>query len=66
MSKGRHEGARVLFELEMELWKVGFSKLRYDEEHDLFLFADGRFAFSRQSADWKLLQERGYAAYRGE
>jgi hypothetical protein len=33
----------------------------YDEEHDLFRFPeDGRFAFSREWADVKLLEERGY------
>ena len=42
-----HEGARVLYELEMGLWEMGLSELRYDEEHDRFLFEDGRFAFSR-------------------
>lgn len=61
MSEERHEGARLLFEFEMELWKVDLSKLRYDEERDYFLFANGHFAFSRQGADWKLLRERGYA-----
>jgi hypothetical protein len=61
MSEEKHEGARVLYELEMGLWEVGFSRLRYDEEHDCFFFPDGRFAFSRESADWELLRERGYA-----
>lgn len=56
-----HEGARVLYELEMGLWEMGLSELRYDEEHDCFLFPDGRFAFSRDRADWPLLQEQGYA-----
>jgi hypothetical protein len=33
----------------------------YDEEQDLFRFPeDGRFAFSRERADVKLLEERGY------
>ncbi len=61
VSEERREGAMVLYELEMGLWEVGLSKLRYDEECDRFLFSDGRFAFSRESADWRLLQERGYA-----
>lgn len=61
MNEEKHEAARVLYELEMGLWEVGLSKLRFDEEHDCFLFPDGRFAFSREMADWKLLQERGYA-----
>ena len=62
MSEEIHEGARVLYELETGLWEVGLSKLRYDEERDCFVFPDGRFAFSRESADWKLLLERGYAS----
>ena len=33
----------------------------YDEGQDLFRFPqDGRFAFSREWADVKLLEERGY------
>jgi hypothetical protein len=31
----------------------------YDEEQDLFRWTDGRFAFSRDHADWALLQKRG-------
>ena len=31
----------------------------YDEEHDLFRFTDGRFAFSREHSDWGLLKKRG-------
>jgi hypothetical protein len=39
----------------------GISDLIYDEGQDLFRFPeDGRFAFSREWADVKLLQERGY------
>ena len=44
ISEEKHEGARVLYELEMGLWEVGLSKLHYDEEHDRFLFPDGKFA----------------------
>ena len=36
MNEEKHEGARVLYELEMGLWEVGLSKLRFDEEHDRF------------------------------
>jgi hypothetical protein len=28
--------------------------LVYDEQKDLFLFTDGRFAFSREHGDWAL------------
>ena len=39
----------------------GISDFIYDEGQDLFRFPeDGRFAFSREWADVKLLQERGY------
>jgi hypothetical protein len=47
--------------LEMESRKVGWGDpaLLYDEEKDLFRFTDGRFAFSREHADWELLRKRG-------
>jgi len=39
----------------------GYSEFLYDAEHDLFRFPeDGRFAFSKEWADMKLLEERGY------
>ena len=45
----------------MMLREEGISDFVYDEEKDLFRFAeDGRFAFSRKWADVDLLQERGY------
>jgi hypothetical protein len=47
--------------LEMESRKVGWGDppLVYDEEKNLFRFRDGRFAFSRDHADWALLRKRG-------
>jgi len=33
--------------------------LLYDEVNDLFRFRDGRFAFSREWADWPLHRKRG-------
>ena len=33
--------------------------LVHDEERGLFRFTDGRFAFSREWADWALLRQRG-------
>jgi hypothetical protein len=30
----------------------------YDGERDLFRWTDGRFAFSREHADWALLRKR--------
>jgi len=45
----------------MESRKVwwGDPALLYDEEKNLFRFTDGRFAFSREHADWELLRKRG-------
>ena len=45
----------------MESRKVGWGDpaLVYEEEKDLFRFKDGRFAFSRDDADWELLRKRG-------
>jgi hypothetical protein len=51
----------ALYEFEMALREEeGLSDFVYDEENDLFRFPDGRFAFSRECSDVKLLQERGY------
>jgi hypothetical protein len=54
------QAAKVLYELEMRLWEMDMSNLSYDEEQDCFRFRDGRFAFSKTQADWKLLEELGY------
>jgi hypothetical protein len=40
---------------------MDMSNLSYDAEQDCFRFRDGRFAFSKTQADWKLLEELGYA-----
>jgi len=57
----RRRGAETLYELEMIWREEGTSEFVYDEEHDLFRFPeDGRFAFSREWADVKLLEKRGY------
>ncbi len=50
----------ALYAFEMALREEGLSDFVYDEENDLFRFPDGRFAFSREWSDVKLLQERGY------
>jgi hypothetical protein len=57
----RKMNAELLYELEMEFRKMGWGDpaLVYDEEKDLFRFVDGRFAFSREHADWDLLRKRG-------
>ena len=46
----RRMDAELLYEFEMEARRQGFladPAYVYDEEHDLFRFRDGRFAFSR-------------------
>ncbi len=66
LAKHRPQGAMHLWlqdlhALEMYLTKRGGSDFVYDEELDVFRFPeDGRFAFCREFADWKLLEERGY------
>lgn len=53
--------AEVFYDLEVELRQIGWGDpaFVYDEEHELFRFRDGRFAFSRRHADWELLRKRG-------
>ena len=57
----RRMRARLLYDFEMECREQGWGDpvFVYDEEHDLFRFTDGRFAFSREHADWELLRKRG-------
>jgi hypothetical protein len=57
------QGPRVkdLFDLETWAWEKGVCEFEYDEYFGIFRFyEDGRFAFSREFADWQLLEERGY------
>jgi hypothetical protein len=58
----RRRRAQALYEFEMALREEGgISDFIYDEKQDLFRFPeDGRFAFSREWADVKFLEERGY------
>ena len=57
----RRRRSLALYEFEMALREEGISDFLYDEENDLFRFPeDGRFAFSREWSEVKLLQERGY------
>jgi hypothetical protein len=56
-----HRAAKILYDLETGLWEANMSKLIYYEEQDCFRFRDGRFAFSKTEAAWKLLEESGYA-----
>ena len=58
----RRRRAAALYRFEMALREEGeIPDFVYDEEQDLFRFPeDGIFAFSREWADVKLLEERGY------
>jgi hypothetical protein len=57
----RRRRSLALYEFELALREEGISDFVYDKENDLFRFPeDGRFAFSREWSDVKLLQERGY------
>ena len=57
----RRRRAQALYEFETALHEEGYPDFVYDEGQDLFRFPeDGRFAFSREWADVKVLEERGY------
>jgi hypothetical protein len=57
----RKRKARLLYDFEVECREQGWGgpAFAYDQEHDLFRFRDGRFAFSREHANWELLRKRG-------
>ncbi len=56
----RRRRAEALYEVEMGFREAGLpSEFVYDEEHDLFRFADGEFAFSKEYANERRLRERG-------
>ena len=50
-----------LCRIEAYLREHGRSHFVYDEKLDIFRFPeDGRVAFGKNLADWRLLRERGY------
>jgi hypothetical protein len=57
----RRARCELLYDLEVEFRKVGWGDPAFvhDEGRGLFRFRDGRFAFSREHADWALLRKRG-------
>jgi hypothetical protein len=59
-SEQRKRDAALRYDLEMESRKAGCGDpaLVYDEEKEVFRFVDGKFAFSREYADWELLRKR--------
>jgi hypothetical protein len=53
--------AEDLCRIEAYLRENGRSHFVYDEKLDIFRFPkDGRVAFGKGFADWRLLRERGY------
>jgi hypothetical protein len=57
----RREDARFFYLFKLLLMEEGCdSELVYDEEYEVFRFADGRFALSREHADWAGLKAIGY------
>ncbi len=57
----RRKDAALLYDLEVEYRKFGWGDptFVYDEDKDLFRWTDGRFALSREHADWELLKKWG-------
>jgi hypothetical protein len=57
----RRSRAKVLYELEKGLREEGWpsEEFVYDDEHDLYRFADGEFAFSREFANEPGMWEEG-------
>jgi len=59
----RRRTAKALYELEALFAEEGITtseEFVYDEENDLYRFADGEFAFSREYANERRLREEGY------
>jgi hypothetical protein len=53
--------AKDLCDVEAYFREKGGGEFEYDEALDVFRFTeDGRFAFCRDFANWRLLEERGY------
>jgi hypothetical protein len=52
----------IMFDTERTARELGDAdpRLVYDAEHDLYRFPDGRFALSREHADWHALKEAGF------
>ena len=60
-SERRRCGAEMLYKLETGFREEGWPSddFVYDAEHDLYRFADGEFAFSREYANERRLREMG-------
>jgi hypothetical protein len=60
VAEKRRMRAKLLYDFEVECRRQdwGDPAFVYDEGKDLFRWTDGRFAFSREHADWELLRKR--------
>ena len=60
--KQRKRNTRLLYDFEVECRRQGWGDpaFYYDEDKDLFRWTDGKFAFSREHADWRQLRKRGW------
>ena len=60
-TKRRKILARTYYDSEVECRRQGWGDPAFvvDEEKDLFRWTDGRFAFSRDHADWEPLRKKG-------
>jgi hypothetical protein len=60
-SAKRRSRAEALYELETGFREEGLpsEEFVYDDEHDLYRFPDGEFAFSREYANERRLREMG-------
>ena len=58
-SEGRRSWAEPLYELEIAFREDGWpsEEFVYDDEHDLYRFANGEFAFSKEYANERRLRE---------
>jgi hypothetical protein len=57
----RRQDCEYFYPFELLLMEEGCeSELVYGEEQDVFRFADGRFALSKEHADWACLKAIGY------
>jgi hypothetical protein len=61
-SEMRRRRTETLYELEALFAEAGWHSevFVYDDEHNLYQFADGEFAFSREYANERRLREMGY------
>jgi hypothetical protein len=56
----RKRNARLIYDFEVECRRQVWGDTAYvhDKERELFRFHDGKFAFSREHANWVLLRKR--------